>query len=373
MDDRDLKFTRLEKMAKSEDEEERREAAHLLGDLKNKGGVRVLITLLQDPCGAVREAAAGALKKIDRKEVIQKLISLLYSEEVYIRNMAIEILEEIGEKAVEDIASLLQDKNHDIRKFACDMLGNIKNSRATAYLILALDDPHINVACAACEALGNIRDKTATGALIRVITEKKDKWLTCYAVEALGKIKDPQATKVLMKLSSSKEPLILFALIKAFGEIKNIQMVRKLFMWLDSPPLSSAALETLARIAMEAPEKIREILRKEPKKLDVIRGFLKEPTWGVKKNAALLLGVARDRKAVPLLVCLLDEHDEKTREQAMKALLQIDPELTGLPFEAKENARELLETLIYDNDEKIRKLACKALEKLGWFSQELSD
>ncbi len=370
MNDEALKFTELMKKVKSENEEERREVAFLLGDLKDGRGVEILIELLKDPCSAVREAAADALKKIDGEEVIQKLISLLYSEETYIRNTAIEILEEIGEKAVENIASLLQDKDHDIRKFACDMLGNIKSSRATTYLISALDDSHINVACAACEALGNIQDKAATEALVRIITEKRDKWLISYAVEALGKIKDPRATRILMKLSSSKDPLILFALIKAFGEIKDIQMIRKLFMWLDSPSLSSAALETLARIATEAPEKIQEALRKEPEKLGVLRGFLKDPTWGVKKNAALLLGVARDREAVPLLVCLLDEDDEKTREEAMKALLQINPELTGLPFEAKENAEELLETLIYDNDEKVRKLACKALEKLGYFFQD---
>ncbi|MBC7189465.1 HEAT repeat domain-containing protein [Candidatus Aerophobetes bacterium] len=373
MDDAALKFVEIKEMAKSKDEEERRKAAHLLGDLKDKRGVEILIILLQDPCSAVREAASYALKKIGGEEVIKKLISLIYSEEAYIRNTAIEILEEIGEEGVEDIASLLKDKDHDIRKFACDMLGNVKSPRAVSYLISTLDDYHINVACAACEALGNIRDKAATGALIRVITQKKDKWLTCYAIEALGKIKDPRATEVLMDLSSSDDPLILFALVKAFGEIKDGQMIRKLFMWLEAPSLSGAALETLARIAVEDPEKIREALVEKPEKLDIIRSFLKDPTWGAKKSAALLLGAARDREAVPLLVSLLDENDEKTREEAVKALLQIDPELTTLPSETKENTRELLEALIYDNDEKMRKLAREALERFGSSSQDLSD
>jgi len=364
-------FSELLKKIKSESEEERRRAAHLLGEMKEKRGIKPLIELLSDTSCAVREAAADALSKINGREVIQQLIFLLRSEEVDLRNIAIEILEEIGEKAVEPLSSLLGDEDHDIRKFVCDILGNIGSPRAVPCLISALNDPHINVACAACEALGNIKNKKATKVLVKILKDKDREWLVYNAVEALGKIKDPRAIEPLMQLSSSKDPLILFALIKAFGEIGDIRMVDQLLSWLDSATLSKTAVEALTKIARKDEEKVFFSLKNSPERIELLRKFLKDPAAsGVRKDAAFLLGIIGDKEVTPLLVSLLSEEEEKVREEAMRALLKIDPELTYLPREVEDIAREILEVFLYDNDKKLREAAGKALERFSPISEE---
>jgi len=356
-----LEYEKIMKKIRSEDEDERRYAAHLLGETKERRGIKPLIKLLSDSSGAVKEAAAEALRKIDGEEVIQELISLLYIEEVNSRNIAIEILGEIGEEAIEPLSLLLKDKDHDIRKFACDIMGNIGSPKAVPCLISALDDPHINVSCSAAEALGNIKDKRATPALVRALKDKK--WLAYNAVEALGKIKDQRAMKPLMQLTFNKDPLILFALIKTFGEIGDVRMVEYLLSCLDSATLRNAAVEALAKIARREEEKVLCCLRNYPEKLNLLRKFLKESCPQVKKDGAFLIGVAKDKEAVPLLFSLLSR--EEIREEAMRALLKIDPELTSLPEEEGDIAREILEVFLYDNDENLREAAGKALKRFS--------
>jgi len=361
-----LEYEKIIKKIRSEDEDERRYAAHFLGETKKRRGVKPLIKLLSDSSEAVREAAAEALSKIDGKEVIQELISLLYIEEVDLRNIAIEILEEIGENAIEPLSLLLKDKSQDIRKFACDIMGNIGSPKAVPCLISVLDDPHINVACAAAEALGNIKDKGATPALVRALKGKK--WLTYNAVEALGKIKDQRAVEPLMKLTFSKDPLILFALIKTFGEIGDVRMVEYLLSCLDSTTLHNAAVRALTEIARREEEKVLSCLKNYPEKLNLFRKFLKDSPPQVKKDVAVLVGVAKDKKALSLLFPLLSR--EETREETMKALLKIDPEFTSLPQEVKDTARETLEVFLYDNDERLRKAAEKALKRFSSAAEE---
>ena len=364
------KFDELMEKVKSESEEERRWAAHLLGERREKRGIKPLIKLLSDKSCAVREAAADALSRINGKEVIQELIFLLRSEEVDLRNIAIEILEEIGEKVVEPLSPLLEDEDHDIRKFVCDIMGNIGSPRAIPYLISVLNDPHINVACAACEALGNIKDKKATESLIKILKDKDRKWLIYNAVEALGKIQDVRAVDALMELSSSKNSLILFAQIRALGEIGDTRAVGYLLSFLDSTELNKAAVEALAKVARKDEKKVSSSLKSFPERTGLIRKFLKNPDPGVKEKAAFLVGVIKDKEAVPLLVSLLSGDEEKVKEEAMRALLKIDPELPFLPGEVEDTAREILEVFLYDNDKKLREAASKALKKFPPLPEE---
>jgi len=88
----------------------------------------------------------------------------------------------------------------------------------------------------------------------------------------------------------------------------------------------------------------------------------------VKKDVAVLVGVARDKKALSLLFPLLSR--EETREETMEALLKIDPEFISLPQEVKDTARETLEVFLYDNDERLRKAAEKALKRFSSAAEE---
>lgn len=370
MDASDIQFSELMKKIKSKNEEDKRYAARIIGERREKRGIKPLIMLLYDKSDAVKETAAEALARIDGREVVREILPLLRSEKVDLRNIVIEILEEIGEPAIKPLSLLLKDKDNDIRKFACDIMGNIGSPEAVSYLILALDDPHINVACSACEALGNIKDKKAMEALLKVLKVRKNlknrKWLVYNAVEALGKIKEPCVIEELMKLSSSKDPLIIFTLVKSLGEIGDVKAIDYLLSCLDSSLLNKVAIEAIAKIARKNKREVCSKLKSYPEKLSILRKLLNDPSARTRKNVAFILGVAKDKEATAFLIPLLSD-EEEVREEVMRALLTIEPEFTSLSLNEEyiEAAREILEVFLYDNDKELRELANKALRKLS--------
>ena len=360
-----LEYKEIMKKIKSEDEDERRYIANLLGEIKKEEGIKPLIHLLFDTSPAVQEAAADSLIKIGTKKVVGEIIPLLRSEDASLRNIAVEILEGIGEKAIEPLSSLLQDKDHDIRKFACDILGNIGSSKAITFLIPLLNDQHINVACAAAEALGNIKNKKATQALIEAL--KGRKWLTYNAIEALGKIGDTRAIKPVAQFLFKDDPLISFASVKALGEIGDPEGAEYLLPLLGSDTFNKEVIKALAKIAKKNGKKKIFSFIKNKIKIDLLEKFLKDPDPEVRKSAIYLAGIIKDKKTVPLLIPLLsdNEQEQDVWEEVVKALLEINPELDYLTVELEEKIKQTLEIFLYDNDEKLRVAADRALRKLS--------
>jgi len=354
-----LKFSELLRKIKSENEDERRWAAQMMGELRKKEGIPHLINLLSDKSTAVQEASADALIKIDGKEVAEKLISLLSSNEASVRNISIEILEGIGEEAVEVLVSLLKDEDHDIRKFACDTLGNIASPKATPYLITILNDSNINVACAAAEALGKIGDRKAVESLTKAL--EGNMWLICSCLEALGKIGDKRAIESLMSIPSNENTLVLLATIKSLGKIGDGRAIDFLLSFSKSEALKRAATEAIAQI-VEKEGKVVDELKKA--NLSFLLELLESKSTSTRKAAAFLSGKVKYKKAIPSLVKFLFDEDEEIREMGMKALILIDPGLGYLPLEKDEEVREILELLLYDNDEEVRNAANKALKRL---------
>ncbi|HHF53175.1 MAG TPA: HEAT repeat domain-containing protein [candidate division WOR-3 bacterium] len=354
-----LKFSELLRKIKSENDEERRWAAQMMGELREKEGIPHLINLLSDKNTAVQEASADALVKIDGKEVAEKLVPLLSSMEASVRNISIEILEGIGKKAVDVLLSLLKDKDHDIRKFACDALGNIADPKATSYLITTLNDPNINVACAAAEALGKIGDKRAVDPLTKVL--EGNMWLICSCVEALGRIGDKRAVESLMSIPSSENALVLLSTIKSLGKIGNGRAVDFLLSFSKSETLRGAVAEAIAQI-VEKEEKVIDKIKELD--LSFLLELLESKSTSTRKAAAFLLGKVKYKKAISSLVNFLSDEDEEIRETGTKALILIDPNLGYLSSEKKEEVKEILESLAYDNDEEVRNAANEALKRL---------
>ncbi len=352
-------FGELLKKLKSENEDKRRWAVQMIGKSGEKRGIPYLINLLSDKNVAIQEAVADALIKIDGKEVAKKLVPLLRSEEASLRNISIEILEEIGEEAIDTLVSLLRDKDHDIRKFACDSLGDIASPKATPYLITVLNDVNINVACAAAEALGKIGNKRAIEPLTKAL--EGNIWLICSCAEALGRIGDKRVVESLMSIPSSENTLVLFSVIKALGQIGDGRAIDFLLSLSKSETLKGAATEAIAQIV----EKQGKVIDKL-KKLDLsfLLELLESKSTSIRKAAAFLLSKVKYRKAIPSLIKFLSDKEEEIREVGIKALILIDPHLGYLPSEKNEEVMELLESLVYDNDEEVRNAANEALKRL---------
>ena len=217
---------KLLKQLESEDETERRYAAEDLADFKDSVVIDALVDRLKDPVRAVAEAAVESLIIIGGGEVCRKTIPLLYSESSSTRNYAIEVLEKVGESDLEAITILLKDENHDVRKFAADILGYISEiGGEDAYLPLVktIRDENVNVAAAAAEALGKLGNERAIPFLVKEIADEP--WMQCNIIQAISEIGGEKAVEALesMKELESLAPESKFVLEQALKHHKGIE------------------------------------------------------------------------------------------------------------------------------------------------------
>jgi HEAT repeat protein len=134
----------------------RREAAHLLA------GDPDAVDLLADRLGreadkSVREAILLALGRIGTEAAAERLIDLLGSEDVWLRNAAIETLAEMDAPVIGALDRALSDLDSDRRIFAVNILVSLRHRAAADYArrVLAEDD-HVNVVAAAIDVLAEI-------------------------------------------------------------------------------------------------------------------------------------------------------------------------------------------------------------------------
>ncbi len=134
----------------------RREAAHRLA------GDPDAVDPLADRLGreadrSVREAILLALGRIGTEAAAQRLFDLLGSEDVWLRNAAIETLSEMDAAVIGALDRTLSDRDSDRRIFAVNILVSLRHRAAVDYArrVLAEDD-HVNVVAAAIDVLAEI-------------------------------------------------------------------------------------------------------------------------------------------------------------------------------------------------------------------------
>ena len=179
----------------------RRYAAEDLGDLHDAQAVPVLVEAVKDLEVAVREAAVEALVSIGGLPVCECVAPLLDTEDVALRNYAIEILERVGPEAIDVLVVACNSVSPDVRKFALDIMGKVARGCAdkclgTVASLLGDDNP--NVAGSAAEALGYIGDSRATPYLANYLDGPP--WMQLCVFSALPQIGGETA---LMALSSA--------------------------------------------------------------------------------------------------------------------------------------------------------------------------
>src|SRR5512141_62081 len=130
----------LERKLENTDAEERREAAVDLSR-SGRGAVPLLLRALGDTDWRVRKTAVEGLVALGGDDVTTGLVRRLSAEDnAGARNSAIEALVQIGAAAVGPVMPLLDTADPDVRKFAVDVLGDIRDVRAVPRLIEKLKD-----------------------------------------------------------------------------------------------------------------------------------------------------------------------------------------------------------------------------------------
>lgn len=176
-------------------------AAKALGGIGGVRAVDPLIAALREKDTYIVRSAAKALGEIGDVKAVEPLIDTLKwrSKDKITSDSARDALIHLGSTAVESLTNALSNKNEYIRLGAAQVLGVIKDKRATKALIQVLEGPDGHAASAvseadwrvgevACWALGMIGDKSAIEVLKSIQKDTKSTMVKDAAEEALEKL-----------------------------------------------------------------------------------------------------------------------------------------------------------------------------------------
>lgn len=122
-----------------------------------------LIGRLEEEADAsVRTALLTSLTEIGDAVAVQGLVGYLRSEDVALRNEAIEAMKHLPDAVAPIMAGLLADCDPDVRIFAVNILESLRHPDVEKWLIQAVScDAHVNVCAAAVDLLGEVGTEAA--------------------------------------------------------------------------------------------------------------------------------------------------------------------------------------------------------------------
>ncbi len=399
----------LSKKVDNPDEEARRDAIEGLQGMSFEPKILLLIEkALGDTSWRVRKSAVNAAVSFGENtaavsSIAALMIDVLHSEDnAGLRNSAVECLTRLGMKSVPYLVQNLDDKDHDVRKFIVDTLGDIGTNKGddtveiiVNAMIKAAQDPDENVRLSAIEGLGKIGSNKAVQALMGIL-EKGDIALKFTTLEALGNIGRPIPMKGVY--NALNERLLRRAAYDLIGKVGvgGAEAIPYLIDGLkeNSTSAREAAVVALYRLAASLQiSKLKSQISNLPSStIERVAVSLESRNPDVKKGAVFVLGLTGKTEAVkPLITALcfdetagdakealiklgneaLDDilNSYQKQEEKVKALLcQILGEIGSkkhVPASIKQGAENILVYAIKDDYGHIRSNAAKALVKIN--------
>ena len=174
-----------------EDEAERIFAAEDLGYADTPEAIAALVARLAvEHSRKVRETIFLALERIDRPEVRVQMALLLDSDDAFLRNQAIGLLQRKGAAAAPVLLARMADADPDVRKFVLDAAAAISSSDLEPIYEAAMRDPDMNVLIAALEHIGQQRKSRFKAVVEEVFLKANEPMLVCAAFATLLQIGD---------------------------------------------------------------------------------------------------------------------------------------------------------------------------------------
>ncbi len=219
------------------------------------------VELIKSSDRGVKDAAARAISDLrgDDATFAAKLISAyILDSNIEVRNLAGDILIKMGAPAAEHLLEYLSHHDHDVRKFACDILGLLDTRQYADYIKPLLKDEDENAVQSAIEALGNYQDESSVELLIEIYDSTPDQ--KPNVIEALGKIGSQAAIdKLLHALTHETDEFLKTAVIDALSaSCEDIDVARKLLSKIEevSEATQLIVLKTVVAIAFRLGESI---------------------------------------------------------------------------------------------------------------------
>ena len=294
-------------------------------------------------------------------------------ENALLRNTAMEIYRELGDRALGSLVYMLRDEDSDVRIFSANVLGDIKDSAALGSLINGLQDPDDNVRVAVAEALGKTADERAVAALSAVLGHTH--WTTMAAIEALGNIGGQAALSALQGCLADEEYRgMVCAALERTGDRGSIE---HLVPYLDREESWQQALQAIVGIAEREDIGLQAELFVGC--IDQLTDWLSWPPDAQGRASFVALSWSEDMRALPFFLRAL--HDNMLVEYALKGLLSLGKQAVPEIIEALKKTgsnrvvlakvltmlgeEEMLIQFASDEDDEVRTEVALALGSLG--------
>ena len=238
----------------SPDEATRIDAAEEIGEKGHVEHVRVLIErLAEEKSRAVQESIFSALDAIGIDAVAEYVPGLLTSEDPYLRNQTVRMVQSGGTKSTPIVRELLASDDRDIRKFAVDVLSGLRFEQVADLYATALRDSDINVLITAMESIRPRHDARLAGLVVEKVLGADHPMLLLAGLEALTRLQDPSAYNRLRTRFAPLEkadPLIIPHLVKLAGQHGGEHEMQELAALLPkaSPSLSLSIFDAIHQL-----------------------------------------------------------------------------------------------------------------------------
>jgi len=239
----------LEDRLAAQEEELRLQGLKELGRLGIGESLPALHRALGDESWRVRKEAIDLFLSLPAaSSLCGEICEHLHSQDnAGLRNAAVEILTRIGRPSLPVLLEELACQDHDVRKFALDILGEIGDPDAAAAMVRSLSDEDDNVRAAAAENLGKLRFVEAVPALLDAL-EHADLLLRFTILEALGQIGAKVPVDRLLPLGADR--MVRKALFDCLGRVGGLEALPVLVAGLDDEMRNVREAATVALIGI---------------------------------------------------------------------------------------------------------------------------
>lgn len=331
----------------SGDVELEREAAFAAGAAQVEEAVPLLAKLVQSQNLGVQEAADRALRQIGGPSVVRAVAPLLRSDDPPARNIAMDVMREVGHQDFATLVELLHDQDPDMRIFASDILGSTDTLQAVSPLCDALlKDPEVNVRYQAAVSLGALGKPEAATCLNKALAD--DEWVQFAVIESLAKIRDESSVSALVGALGKSTDLVASMIVDALGEIGNIKAVSMLIKRLDESPTALRNKICKAVVHILGGKSLALLSEKQREQFgEYLLAALNDEDIEI-QDAAMhglaFVGVAHASKAILDLAATLDpDRDQDRLELAIHSLsaMGLDPALQDA-LTARDHAKAMV-------------------------------
>lgn len=340
-----IDLSRVKEALASGDSEERRRATAALREVDAELCAEPLFGALGDADWRVRkEAVVVAAELAPSPFILRVLVQALGpSDNVGLRNAAVEALGAYGADTVDAIAEVLQNLDADGRKLAAEALARSAHPSGLLVLRELLQDQDENVRIAAVEAVSEVGKTGAPEAVaqLEACLSSDDSFVRLAALDGLETLGVPVSFHRIQELRS--DPLLGNAVLLAAGRSGDRRAARLLVEAL--PRARGGAeirlLKAIVELARSGPALVRA-LKEAAAGLDeatssrILALTMEGADADVRATALLVLGALSARGAVGAAVKALD--DDALVGPAEEALDWIGEGAVGLLLERAESA-----------------------------------